>query len=284
MTQHGESKASALQSLTPKEAETLRLLVRGYDSKSIARHFQLSVHTVNERLRNARQKLAVSSSREAARLLFESENAAPENCPENMGDTNLGDDLTPAPAIGQPAPNTGHGRRMSPVLLLGVVAIMPVIATIIALAAATPGAGTAEQPSHKTGAEAAQENQVVQSARQWLALLDAQDWTASWKATGQAFRDLNSLETWTKVVGETQPTFGPVQSRAMEQVEHRGGDGPMSATGGRTLVSQDFVPAPPMGYEMVKFQTRFANKPDAVETLTLVKEGGAWKVVGYWVD
>lgn len=57
-------------SLTDKEKQTLRLILRGHDAKSTARHLGLSVHTVNERLREARRKLAVSSSREAARLLL----------------------------------------------------------------------------------------------------------------------------------------------------------------------------------------------------------------------
>jgi len=41
----------------------------------MARHFGHSVHTINEWLRNARRKLAVSSSREATRLLREREKA-----------------------------------------------------------------------------------------------------------------------------------------------------------------------------------------------------------------
>ena len=57
--------------LTEKEKQTLRLIVRGHDAKSVARSLGLSVHTINERLRDARRKMAVSSSREAARLLFD---------------------------------------------------------------------------------------------------------------------------------------------------------------------------------------------------------------------
>ena len=53
--------------LTEKEKQTLRQLVSGHDAKSMARELGLSVHTVNERLRDARRKMAVSSSREAAR-------------------------------------------------------------------------------------------------------------------------------------------------------------------------------------------------------------------------
>lgn len=78
---------SGFQALTEKEKETLRLLVDGHDAKSMARHLGLSVHTVNERLRDARRKMAVSSSREAARKL----RAIEQRDPEYRGDRLSGD-------------------------------------------------------------------------------------------------------------------------------------------------------------------------------------------------
>jgi len=71
--------------LTEKEKDALRLLLRGHDAKSSARALGLSVHTVNERLREARRKLGVTSSREAARVLMAAET------PERLGDKALGD-------------------------------------------------------------------------------------------------------------------------------------------------------------------------------------------------
>ena len=59
--------------LSDREKTVLRLLSKGFDAKSAARELSLSVHTVNERLRSARRKLQVTSSREAARLLSEQE-------------------------------------------------------------------------------------------------------------------------------------------------------------------------------------------------------------------
>lgn len=67
-----------IQSLSSREAEVLRLLLAGHDAKSVARALGLSVHTINERLRDARRKLGVSSSREAARILAEVEQTNPE--------------------------------------------------------------------------------------------------------------------------------------------------------------------------------------------------------------
>ena len=70
--------------LTERERETLWLLLKGYDAKSIARHFDLSVHTINERLRDARRKLGVASSREAASILAEAERTDPKGIGTNF--------------------------------------------------------------------------------------------------------------------------------------------------------------------------------------------------------
>ena len=43
--------------LSEREKEALRLLLVGHDAKSIATMLGLSVHTINDRLRDARRKL-----------------------------------------------------------------------------------------------------------------------------------------------------------------------------------------------------------------------------------
>ena len=91
----------ALWALTEKEKQTLRLMVRGHDAKSIARSLDLSVHTINERLRDARRKLAVSSSREAARLLLEVEGDGSAPIPEMSADKTIGEDADRASADGE---------------------------------------------------------------------------------------------------------------------------------------------------------------------------------------
>src|SRR3954463_333948 len=84
--------------LTEKEKQTLRLIVRGHDAKSIARSLGLSVHTINERLRDARRKLEVSSSREAARLLLEAEGGYVSPAPDCAGDREIRADARAAGA------------------------------------------------------------------------------------------------------------------------------------------------------------------------------------------
>jgi hypothetical protein len=56
---------------------------------------------------------------------------------------------------------------------------------------------------------------------------------------------------------------------------------PLGAAVSRSFLSQENLPAPPGGYEVVKFRTRFANKAEPlVETVTLEREGDSWRVVG----
>ena len=72
----------------------LRLLLRGHDVKSVARELSISTAAANERLRSARLKLGVSSSREAARIL-----SAEESGPDSSVDRQIG--LAAAPASTQ---------------------------------------------------------------------------------------------------------------------------------------------------------------------------------------
>ena len=256
--------ASGYSSLSDKEKETLRLLLNGYDAKSIARHFNLSVYTVHERLRNARQKMSVSSSREAARMLGDFE----ANDPKILGDKQLGEASFDQMAIEIAL----QGRTGSPengrALLIGGI-VMSLILAAFALSplsynAVTSWGAVATAPSEGASEAATTESDAVIAARQWLSLVDVYDWNGSWNATGSVFKQLNTAEKWAEVAENVQPNLGSVRSRNFK--------------------SQEFVPAPPMGYEMVKFHTNFASKPNTTETLTLVSEGNRFRVVGYWID
>lgn len=64
----------------------------------------------------------------------------------------------------------------------------------------------------------------------------------------------------------------------------RTGAGAAGAVISRTLLSQENLPAPPAGYEVVKFRTSYANKADAVETVSLARENGEWRVAGVTIE
>src|SRR4030095_6003313 len=60
---------SAIASLSTKELEVLHLLAMGHTGKSIAARLGKSEASINERLRDARRKTGVGSSRELARIV-----------------------------------------------------------------------------------------------------------------------------------------------------------------------------------------------------------------------
>ena len=242
----------SLATLTDKEKETLRLIVRGHDAKSMARELDLSVHTINERLRMARRKLGVTSSREAARLLFESEGGTYESLvDEDLGDeAKAGHDQSAGEAPGKPA-----GR-----ILAGVLIMMTFFAIGLVLSSQFADPGQADVPA----TQSANDTAAADAARDWLEQIDAGDWQSSFAAAGAAFRDVNTVAGWANASLQVRGPLGPAASRK--------------------LVSVRFLNAPPHGYREVVFETRFANRERVLETVTLEQEDGVWKPVGILLD
>ncbi len=137
---------------------------------------------------------------------------------------------------------------------------MILVIGLLALAAAPQtGPAPATAPAEQVADPA-----VADAARRFVTLIDQSRWAESYRATAASFRKLNTLQAWTAASEQVRQRFGPTVSR--------------------TLLSQEEVPAPPHGYQMVKFRTSFANKADAVETVSLDREDGQWRVVGIFVE
>jgi len=243
-------------SLTDKEKQTLRLILCGHDAKSMAGELELSVHTVNERLRNARRKLAVTSSKEAARVLLEEEGSAPET----SGYKGLREAGTAVMAARDEQPDNGPRAGMSPAAIIGGLFIMSLLLAAMAFAL-NPSQGQQPQSAPDTHLAA---TEAESAARDWLALVDAGDWEGSWNGTAQSFRDLNTPTLWSETAQGVHGQLGAALSRVLE--------------------AQEDVPAPPNGYRLVKFRTQFANRADVVETLSLVREDGEWKIAGIYIS
>ncbi|MBQ0771594.1 MAG: DNA-binding CsgD family transcriptional regulator [Parasphingorhabdus sp.] len=72
--------------LNENEKAALHLLLQGYDAKTAAQEIGVTPNVINERLRSARQKLQVTSSKAAARMLAEHEGYEPKFfVPKNIG-------------------------------------------------------------------------------------------------------------------------------------------------------------------------------------------------------
>lgn len=118
-----------LARLTDAERAALRLLGQGHDTKSAAAALGISAHAVGERLREARRKLGVTSSREAARRLLAAESGLQEIRAGFSGDA-------AAPGAGHAAP-----RRVNRRAVLAGVAVMSAIAfAALAWSLASPAA------------------------------------------------------------------------------------------------------------------------------------------------
>ena len=263
--------STGLDALTSKEKETLRLILRGHDAKSSARTLGLSVHTVNERLREARRKLGVTSSREAARQLLAQEGETPENPPEFDADKALGDAAQAPVAADMTAPATrrwarfglGHGLALT---LIGVLAMSLILAALLLPApfafggrVSVPAAPVAAAAAAITNAEA-DPAAAARAAEDFLVLVDERRWAESYAATGVQFRELNTLERWTAVSEQVRPPLGTMLTR--------------------DIVGNEFVPAPPQGYQVIKFRSTYANGTQQTESVSLAWEDGAWKVAG----
>lgn len=253
--------ATNIDALTEKEKQTLRLIVRGHDAKSIARELDLSIHTINERLREARRKMAVSSSREAARALFEEEGGLGDFSPDFLGPKQIGDADGAAAVELMSMPENGGGRKRRVWIIAGVV----VMSLILALAAATSLPQAMLAPVADTmPSSTAQTAEIEGTARRFLELVDQGKWDESYALTAPSFQKLNTAKVWADVSNKVRPPLGAVVSR--------------------TFLSHEDVPTPPAGYEIVKFRTSFANKPDAVEKVSLERVGGSWRVAGVYIE
>ncbi|WP_128891312.1 LuxR C-terminal-related transcriptional regulator [Erythrobacter sp. HKB08] len=207
-----------LAQLTEKEKETLRLMVRGHDAKSMARELSLSVHTINDRLRAARRKLGVTSSKEAARKLFETECEAPESFAAK--------DLGGAPESGGgdgATASDGHHSKASRNVLIGAALMSLIFASLLLATQGTSPEAMPATPDTPTDAsrmaaaapvpqEELEQAELV--ARAWLGLVDGKDFGPDSRTTAP---DERNLEGWNSLV-ERRMEVGRATKREAQRI------------------------------------------------------------------
>lgn len=133
------------------------------------------------------------------------------------------------------------------------------VLSLFACALCTQSAGATSTQS----AEAA----AVTEAQQWVQLVDAGDYSQSWEAAARTFRSVVTVEQWIEAIGSVRKKFGINTGRELS-----------AATFTKTL------PGAPEGeYVVIQYSADFAERSDVVETLTVVREDGKWKTVGYFM-
>jgi len=145
-----ERLPSSLAALNDKELEVLRLLAAGHTVKSIAASLGRSEASINERLRDARRKTGVGSSRELARLID-----AQKNWDKNI-------DLAAPGLATHDQTRPPHAGRIRSKGTLVMAFTLPIAA---ALGLALAGTSTAPQPASQGTAQAAAAQQSPLAGR-----------------------------------------------------------------------------------------------------------------------
>ena len=98
-------------------------------------------------------------------------------------------------------------------------------------------------------------------AKQWLVLVDDKNYAQSWSEAGKAFQNRQKTDAWAKDAGTRREPLGAVASRGLKSIDLSRGN-----------------------VAVIKYDSVFAHKASAVETVTLSFENGAWVVTEYSVS
>ena len=112
-------------------------------------------------------------------------------------------------------------------------------------------------PKTITGATPAPDDR----AKQWLVLVDDKNYAQSWSEAGKAFQNRQKTDAWAKDAGARREPLGAVASRGLKSID----------------LSRSNI-------AVIKYDTVFAHKASAVETVTLSFENGGWVVTDYSVS
>ena len=118
-----------------------------------------------------------------------------------------------------------------------------------------------------TGAEPSDQQPDLAAASSWIHLVDTQHWDDSWADAGTLFRSQMPQPRWASTIAPIREPLGAVSSRVVKGITK----------------SKSLPGAPDGDYEIVQFQTSFANKVAATETVVVSHEASGWKVDGYFI-
>lgn len=115
----------------------------------------------------------------------------------------------------------------------------------------------------------APEDKARFAAEQWIVLVDDGQYDESWKEASKIFQGANPAAEWPKKAETDRTQLGAKQSRKLKDIKN--------VSGGKGLPNGQYV--------IVKYQSSYANKKVATETITAVQESdGVWRVAAYAVN
>jgi hypothetical protein len=123
-------------------------------------------------------------------------------------------------------------------------------------------------PSDARAANQAAVEQATKAAEAWLKLLDNGDYRACYQQASQIMKDYLSEDAFVQRFSAARKPLGAVVSRNLKLAQY--------ATS---------LPGAPDGqYVVMQYDTSFANKKSATETVTpMLDKDGQWRISGYYI-
>ena len=123
-------------------------------------------------------------------------------------------------------------------------------------------------PSDARAANQAAVEQATKAAESWLKLLDNGDYRACYQQSSEIVKDHLSEDAFVQQFSAARKMLGAVVSRKLKVAQY--------ATS---------LPGAPDGqYVVMEYDTSFANKKSATETVTpMLDKDGQWRVSGYYI-
>ena len=112
----------------------------------------------------------------------------------------------------------------------------------------------------------AQVEAAQKAAQEWLALLDANNYEATWENAASMFKTQVTTDQWVQQIKQAHSQLDSLQSRSVVAARYT-----------------ESLPNVPEGeYVVVQYRTVYGDM-STIETMTLMKDGDAWRTAGYFV-
>jgi Protein of unknown function (DUF4019) len=118
-------------------------------------------------------------------------------------------------------------------------------------------------------AEGSPEKVVAAAAEKWLSQIDAGNYAGSWREASTYFQGAVTEKSWVDSLNGVRKPLGKLASRKLRNARY----------------TKSLSGAPDGDYVVMQFDTTFANKKAAVETVTFMRDQNAkWKAAGYYIN
>jgi len=105
------------------------------------------------------------------------------------------------------------------------------------------------------------------AAKRWLTFVDGGNYAKGWNCAGNPLKNQMTAQDLQTRIAPVREPLGAVMQRKLIGVR----------------LSNTMAGMPDGKYAVVQFNSSFARKPSAVETIGLDTENGRWAVIGYFI-